>query len=750
MSSGTSFADLIHQAWDSAAQASGLSAVGEEVYGQTQDGAETDHNQDQSQGKTDTNGTSTNQGNGAANGNQSEPYHAAPGNHPNDPDARINHPDAVNGKSSPAQSKQDGHPHVDNDDSKANAAPDKKDASTDSSKARAPKHEDDMGQSVIERALGDEGLTAQRQGTIYDKQLENEMDGSYKKLEKTTKPEASAVELGQPIQSERNQTKDGHGGHHKKDELSPEAHQEHAADRGPSWASRPDDKQRAKIAKMKEEQAAGTWKRRFSSFGPNSDQSAPSTPKGKNREEDKEKGSGLFGSRPDHTRPALNIFSSTRRNAATQDQDGDASGGAGNGKGKQQDSGDRKNDASRSSSKWADNSNKMRNAFDQGGDDDSNDQQGGNDQVPTPELSPDDQKMRAITKIMLGGKEGEDSTTQDGAGPSGSAGGPQQAQTRWAQLKKKVRESQKVKREQSKSGAVALDLAKELQTGILPVFLLKMAVERDEAKRRRIPVLLNHLRLRVTDSVNPMHNTHAVFRIELEYGDGLVKWVIYRELRDFLTLHAHYRAAAVRGYLGRINGSNTEGDVGLPSFPKMSLPYFNQLQRQGKTSRADFARAQRDALENYIIELIRRTMFRAEANRLCKFFEISALSVSLASRGGHQGKQGYLRILSRSSRKKDQKSILTPARWAKAYEPKWFIVRESFIAIVDEPDSLQLYDVFFMDNDFKIERPKRLYKQTMHIAHKVTNSDEKKGDNIESSEQPESGGKEASYDQQLC
>lgn len=156
---------------------------------------------------------------------------------------------------------------------------------------------------------------------------------------------------------------------------------------------------------------------------------------------------------------------------------------------------------------------------------------------------------------------------------------------------------------------------------ILPVLLLKMSLERDEQKHRRIPVLLNHIRLRITDSVNPLHNTHAVFRIELEYGDGLVKWVVYRELRDFINLHTHYRVAALQGYLGRASG-NTEGDLGLPSFPKTSLPYFNQIQRQNRGKgaenfRAEFAKAQRDALENYIIELIRRTVSRCtRSNRI--------------------------------------------------------------------------------------------------------------------------------------
>lgn len=761
MSSGTSFADLAHQAWDTAAQLTGFSAIGEQPEGQD-DEQQSDADKQQKPNAQTPNGKEDHNDASDTASPAQDPYRAAPGNHPNDPAARINHPDAVNKPTQAASGADRAEPKIDNPSTEQDGQHKRQ---TFKHPSKAPPH-DDMGQGIIERALGDEGMTAQRQGTVYDKQLENEMDGSYKDTEKQTKPETAAAELGQPIHSERNQHPDKHG-------PSADAHQPHAANRGPSWASRPDDAQRAKIAKMKESQKEGTWKRRFSSFNPNSDASAPSTPKPKSNDDhkdsdkqddsDKERGTGLFSGMFDtHSpaRPALNIFgpsgaqrSSTLRSNANKDGDVDAAARTNSdAKGKQHDMTEA-NKASRSSSRWAENSNRMRNAFEPPTPSaetatDDNGPQRNDDDVPTPELSPDAQKLRAITKIMLGPNKDKDEPASPDA--SGS-GGPQQAQTRWAQLKKKVRESQKAKREQTKTGAVNLDLAKELQTGILPVFLLKMAVERDEAKRRRIPVLLNHLRLRVTDSVNPMHNTHAVFRIELEYGDGLVKWVIYRELRDFINLHAHYRAAALRGYLGRSIGNSTEGDVGLPSFPKMSLPYFNQLQRQGKTSRADFARAQRDALENYIIELIRRTMFRPEANRLCKFFEISALSVSLASRGGHQGKQGYLRILSRSSRKKDQKSVLTPARWAKAYEPKWFIVRESFIAIVNEPDSLQLYDVFLMDNEFKVERPKRLYKQTMHIAHGLTHSDDKKGPEVESSEQPDSanasGSKEASYDQ---
>ncbi len=302
------------------------------------------------------------------------------------------------------------------------------------------------------------------------------------------------------------------------------------------------------------------------------------------------------------------------------------------------------------------------------------------------------------------------------------------ASIHWSALRRRLSQARQAKQQQQQKMTVGgPDLMQELQSGILPVLMLKMSVERDEQKNRRIPVLLNHLKLKITDSVNPI-SSHAVFRIELEYGDGLIKWVCYRELRDFYKLHTHYRAAALRGFIGRPVGS-PDSDLGLPSFPRASFPYLAQLQRQSKSKRARFAKLQREALEKYLIELIRALMWRPEANRLCKFFEISALSVSLASRGGFQGKQGYLRILSRSSRKAEQRSALMgPLRWFESHNPKWFIVRESFIAMVDEPDSLQVYDVFLLDNEFEIIQPKRIYRKTLALGSVAKDKIKSKGD----------------------
>jgi phospholipase D1/2 len=47
-------------------------------------------------------------------------------------------------------------------------------------------------------------------------------------------------------------------------------------------------------------------------------------------------------------------------------------------------------------------------------------------------------------------------------------------------------------------------------------------MDRDEHGQHRIPILMNYLKLKISDSIHPFHATHAVFKIELEYGDGLL------------------------------------------------------------------------------------------------------------------------------------------------------------------------------------------------------------------------------------
>ncbi|BGP39024.1 Phospholipase D1 [Rhodotorula kratochvilovae] len=272
----------------------------------------------------------------------------------------------------------------------------------------------------------------------------------------------------------------------------------------------------------------------------------------------------------------------------------------------------------------------------------------------------------------------------------------------------------KKKKEKQGASLTGHELVAELATGALPLVLVKMAtMDRDEKGDKRIPILMNYLKLRITDSVYPFHDKHAIFRIELEYGDSAVKWVIYRELKDFVNLHAHYRVANLR-----------QGIDKFPAFPKTSLPYLNWLKSEGRgnVGKAEFARMQREALENYLLKLIRATMFGAGANRLCKFLEISAMSIQLATRGGEQGKQGYLRVTSSGASRRKQPGF-HPISWKKRHEPKWFIVRDSYIVAVESPASTEVFDVIMVDSTFEIERPTRVYRKGMNLLHANGSSD---------------------------
>jgi phospholipase D1/2 len=106
-----------------------------------------------------------------------------------------------------------------------------------------------------------------------------------------------------------------------------------------------------------------------------------------------------------------------------------------------------------------------------------------------------------------------------------------------------------------------VNITDELTVGGLSALILRLWFERDERGRRRVPILLHRLRIRVSDSLHPLHLSHSVFRIECEYANGAMRWVIYRQLRDFVALHAHL---AVSNAYNR----NIEH---LPEFPRTSM-----------------------------------------------------------------------------------------------------------------------------------------------------------------------------------
>lgn len=367
---------------------------------------------------------------------------------------------------------------------------------------------------------------------------------------------------------------------------------------------------------------------------------------------------------------------------------------------------------------------------------------------------------RALTGLGGGQSEGENATPRRPflAGERAATFGAQ----RWRMLKHGLKLLGAKKEEHKVDYLKSAELMAELRAGAPAALMLASMIQRDEHGNKKIPVLLEQLKLRVTDSKpsleDPGENErHLVFRIELEYGSGLnrMKWVIHRSLRDFANLHLRYK---LQGSSDRYIQLGNPSRPKQPRFPKSAFPYFRGFRGLGESDedevdalRADetvgeathsetdrrkkkrrpslssrkkstvtgpdaaaaagaqgtkvYNERQRRKLEQYLQEMIRWLIFRADSNRLCRFLELSALGVRLAAEGSYHGKEGFLVI--QSSKGLDFRRLLTPKNVFSRHSPKWFLVRHSYIVCVDSPENMHIYDVYLVDPKFEIQKKRR-------------------------------------------
>ena len=149
---------------------------------------------------------------------------------------------------------------------------------------------------------------------------------------------------------------------------------------------------------------------------------------------------------------------------------------------------------------------------------------------------------------------------------------------KWRQLKAGLKMiGQRRKAENTVDHVKSAELMAELTAGVPAALILASMFQRDEHGNRRIPILLEQLKVSITDSkqVEPkLGDRHMVFRIEMEYGNGLIrmKWVIHRALRDFANLHARYKLQiSAQKYIQlRADDARTK----LPRFPRTAFPYL--------------------------------------------------------------------------------------------------------------------------------------------------------------------------------
>ena len=150
--------------------------------------------------------------------------------------------------------------------------------------------------------------------------------------------------------------------------------------------------------------------------------------------------------------------------------------------------------------------------------------------------------------------------------------------------------------------AKSAELMAELTAGVPAALIIASMFQRDEHHKRRIPVLLEQVKLSITDNKQSgpkaADGRHQIFRIEMEYGNGLtrMKWVINRSLRDFVKLHTRYKAnLAAKKYI-QLKGSDAR--TKLPKFPRSAFPYARPLLRALESDSEDEVRANSEVAAN--------------------------------------------------------------------------------------------------------------------------------------------------------
>ncbi|KAB8416422.1 hypothetical protein FH972_024941 [Carpinus fangiana] len=359
------------------------------------------------------------------------------------------------------------------------------------------------------------------------------------------------------------------------------------------------------------------------------------------------------------------------------------------------------------------------------------------------------------------------------------------AQRRWRQIKAGLKMlGPKRKAEPRIDYVKSAELVAELLAGSPAAVIMASHFQRDEHERRKVPILLEQLRVNVTDIDKKEDNPddrHVRFKIDCEYFSGRMHmtWSVWRSLGDFIRLHGSFKKEMLASNL-KTWGSDDKRSK-MPHFPKGTFPYFQKSKEledeeddepagaaegpappepiqalEGRpqddtptqspsrsrprpfrfhTRRASSnlaalvdkrmdprSQRQRKKIEAYLREMIRFQMFRPGSNRICKFLELSTISVLMSIDGSYKGKEGVLsiqRTTGMDSRRKKAAAAFTKAK------PMWFLVRESYIFCVDSVDESIIYDVFLVDTDFTIrtKRPRlRDQKGAREMAKTATSS----------------------------
>ncbi|KAK3817024.1 MAG: hypothetical protein J3R72DRAFT_407278 [Linnemannia gamsii] len=215
--------------------------------------------------------------------------------------------------------------------------------------------------------------------------------------------------------------------------------------------------------------------------------------------------------------------------------------------------------------------------------------------------------------------------------------------------------------------------------------------------------------------------------IKVQYGDYLPSWLIERSLEDFVRLYESYHTpipeaallskslkipkppAAIRSRFGLTGKSMKGGDPDTLDIADQEASPVEKAEAFDSKAAPKLAME----LQTFLQEMVRYAMHMPDAERMCKFLELSALTLTNVPDGGYQGKEGYLNVI-KQKRLMDEGPLTNAIK--KVYRKpvsKYFIVRDSFIIVAASHKNTEILDVILLDSSFKVTKSPR----HLHAPH---------------------------------
>lgn len=363
----------------------------------------------------------------------------------------------------------------------------------------------------------------------------------------------------------------------------------------------------------------------------------------------------------------------------------------------------------------------------------------------------------------------------------------------WKDLKNSLKfnilgASKKKKETTDTSYLKSAELISELSAGAPAAIILASMFQRDDRNTQRIPILLEQIKLKLTDISPNLKEKNRHYLLELEYGSGpaRLRWSVRKEFKDFWSFHSKFKVVTFQNNIGgtklslpkfparhsiyqkveqkhkeanpskkgetvdssgiisphrspahnlqatapsaaalsRHPSTISEDSRSIMSVSTQSLSGSYQSSKKKKMSHfprkigdkfdtsefneatsKEYVEELRLALEKYILELFKTLRFRADANRLFQFLEVSNMTIRLAPESSFHGKEGYLILRSSATLQGWRVSHWRPndiSQMVVRHTSKWYMVRESYILCVKDISDSNILEVFLVDPGFKV------------------------------------------------